>query len=105
MHSLSAFAAVVFKSEALTAKTAFVDSAPKDYTLSVPAIWSDQARERTLDSAYRAGYGRRFSPEEIRLVAEPEAAAAYTITTVSILTTSYLPKLMSSATKRGISAG
>ena len=52
--------------------------------MSVPAIWSDRARDKTLDCAYRAGYGRRFSPEAIKLVTEPEAAASYTITTVRI---------------------
>jgi hypothetical protein len=55
---------------------------PKEYVLSVPAIWSDRAKARTLDCAYRAGYGMRYS-SSIRLVSEPEAAALYTITTVS----------------------
>jgi molecular chaperone DnaK (HSP70) len=52
--------------------------------LSVPAIWSDIAREKTLDCAYRAGYGKKFTDERIKLVAEPEAAASYTITTVRL---------------------
>ncbi|KAF2649130.1 actin-like ATPase domain-containing protein [Lophiostoma macrostomum CBS 122681] len=60
---------------------AYVNATAKEYILSVPAIWSDNARERTLECAYRAGYGMRFSPESITLIAEPEAAAAYTITT------------------------
>jgi molecular chaperone DnaK (HSP70) len=61
----------------------FVQNTPKEYVLSVPAIWSDKAKDRTISCAFDAGYGERGDPSSIRLVSEPEAAAVYTITTVS----------------------
>jgi molecular chaperone DnaK (HSP70) len=60
----------------------FVESKPKEYILSVPAIWSDLAKNKTLECAFNAGYGDRNDPSSIRLVSEPEAAAIYAITTV-----------------------
>lgn len=57
-------------------------SKPKEYILSVPAIWSDPAKNKTLECAFNAGYGDRSIPSSIRLVSEPEAAAVYAITTV-----------------------
>lgn len=45
-------------------------------------MWSDRARDLTLECAYNAGFGRKFSPDSIRLVVEPEAAASYVINTV-----------------------
>jgi hypothetical protein len=60
-----------------------INNTPKEYVLSVPAIWSDLAKDRTLRCAFDAGFGVRGDTSSIRLVTEPEAAAVYTITTVS----------------------
>ena len=67
-------------------KQAFVDSKSKEYVLSVPAIWSDLAKNKTLECALSAGLGEKNDPSSIRLVSEPEAAAVYTITKVKLLT-------------------
>jgi hypothetical protein len=53
-----------------------------DFVLSVPAIWSESAKAKTMDCAYAAGLGSRDRPGSVRPVSEPEAAAAYAITTV-----------------------
>ena len=42
--------------------------------LTVPAVWSPAAKDRTVQAARQAGL-----PEDIRLVAEPEAAALATL--------------------------
>ncbi|KAM0265125.1 hypothetical protein ACHAQJ_000277 [Trichoderma viride] len=44
----------------------------KDYVLSVPAVWSDAAKNATLEAAEAAG----LSP--VQLIKEPEAAALWT---------------------------
>ncbi|KAI9775604.1 MAG: hypothetical protein M1839_001005 [Geoglossum umbratile] len=66
----------------LTARLERVEQTPREYVLSVPAIWSDAAKAKTLDCAIRAGLGSRDNPASIRLVSEPEAAAVYTISTL-----------------------
>lgn len=63
----------------------FLDSTPHEYVLSVPAVWSDMAKDRTLKCALGAGFGDKSNASSIKLVLEPEAAAVYTITTVSSL--------------------
>lgn len=60
----------------------FIDNTPREFVLTVPAIWSDCAKDRTLRCALNAGYGVLGSVNSIRLVAEPEAAAMYTISSV-----------------------
>ncbi|KAF2254078.1 actin-like ATPase domain-containing protein [Trematosphaeria pertusa] len=60
----------------------FIKGTPHDYVLSVPAIWSDKAKDRTLKCALSAGFGDESDPSSIKLVLEPEAAAVYTITTL-----------------------
>ncbi|RPB14079.1 actin-like ATPase domain-containing protein [Morchella conica CCBAS932] len=55
---------------------AFVDATPIDYILTVPAIWSDNAKELTLQAAETAGFGDRTT---LQLVSEPDAAAAWTL--------------------------
>ncbi|PSK48683.1 Heat shock protein 12B [Elsinoe australis] len=52
-----------------------VASNPKiDYVLTVPAIWSDAAKDATRNAAISAGMG-----PSITIVTEPEAAAIYTL--------------------------
>ncbi|KAI9760251.1 MAG: hypothetical protein M4579_001765 [Chaenotheca gracillima] len=47
-----------------------------EFVLTVPAVWSDTAKNATLQAAERAGMGNRH---ELRLISEPEAAAVYTL--------------------------
>ncbi|KAI3392445.1 hypothetical protein diail_5689 [Diaporthe ilicicola] len=47
----------------------------KEFVLSVPAVWSDKAKDLTMMAARRAG----FYP--VNLIKEPEAAALYTLST------------------------
>ncbi|PWW76338.1 actin-like ATPase domain-containing protein [Tuber magnatum] len=49
-----------------------VEVSPLDFVLTVPAVWSDAAKNLTLQAAECAGFGRQKS---IRLISEPEAAA------------------------------
>ncbi|KAK3897932.1 heat shock protein SSA3 [Staphylotrichum tortipilum] len=50
------------------------DMTPIECYLTVPAIWADKARAATWEAAKAAGFGsRKF--DEIRMIAEPEAAA------------------------------
>ncbi|RAL01421.1 Hsp70 family protein [Aspergillus ibericus CBS 121593] len=43
------------------------------YVLTVPAVWSDKAKDATLKAALKAG----ISPQNVSLVSEPEAAALH----------------------------
>ena len=47
-----------------------------EFVMTVPAVWSDAAKNATLQAAERAGMGDRH---ELRLITEPEAAAVYTL--------------------------
>lgn len=49
-----------------------------EYILTVPAVWSDKAKDLTMQAAYRAG----IPPASLRLLSEPEAAAVCAIRTV-----------------------
>lgn len=48
------------------------------YILTVPAVWSDKAKDLTLQAAYHAG----IQKSSVTLLSEPEAAAIYTIRTI-----------------------
>ncbi|KAF3482027.1 uncharacterized protein GIQ15_04786 [Arthroderma uncinatum] len=50
---------------------------PLEFWFTVPAIWSDQAQNATIDAARRAGFGSSTTRpnDEIYLINEPEAAA------------------------------
>ncbi|KAH6613153.1 hypothetical protein C7974DRAFT_368945 [Boeremia exigua] len=49
--------------------------------VTVPAVWSDAAKDRTLKAAHQAGFNKAFFPrlERTILATEPEAAAIYVI--------------------------
>ncbi|KOS38019.1 hypothetical protein ACN38_g11178 [Penicillium nordicum] len=49
-----------------------------EYVLTVPAVWSDKAKDLTLQAAHRAG----ISPGSLGLLSEPEAAAVCAIQTI-----------------------
>jgi hypothetical protein len=53
----------------------YVSNARIRAVLTVPAVWSDKAKDVTLQAAERAG----LSDHELVLVSEPEAAALYTL--------------------------
>ncbi|KXT17946.1 hypothetical protein AC579_5945 [Pseudocercospora musae] len=57
----------------------FIKSTKVDFVLTVPAVWSDAAKNATLQAAERAGMGSRH---ELKLISEPEAAAVYTLRTI-----------------------
>ena len=51
-----------------------VQRTPKEYIITVPAVWSPKAREKTISCAKDAGMG---SEDSIHMITEPEAAALY----------------------------
>jgi len=55
-----------------------VESTPIDFVLTVPAIWSNAAKQKTETAAVRAGF-KATKGRKIHLVSEPEAAAIYTL--------------------------
>ncbi|KAJ5708930.1 hypothetical protein N7493_010264 [Penicillium malachiteum] len=55
---------------------------PLDFWFTIPAIWSDKAKEDTLNVAIDAGFKSR-STDDITIITEPEAAAIATLTTLS----------------------
>ncbi|KAK8190988.1 hsp70-like protein [Phyllosticta capitalensis] len=50
------------------------DLTPIDFWVTVPAIWSDGAKDATKKAAISAGFGARKS-DRINIISEPEAAA------------------------------
>jgi hypothetical protein len=64
---------------------------PLEFWFTVPAIWSDQAQNATINAARRAGFGSSISRpnDEIFLISEPEAAA---ITSLKKYTTNGIGK-------------
>lgn len=54
----------------------FMASTKVDFVLTCPAVWSDAAKNTTLQAAERAGMGDKSS---IQMISEPEAAAVYTL--------------------------
>lgn len=51
-----------------------LDSTPVDCWLTVPAVWSDNARNATRAAAHTAGFGSR-PQDTINIISEPEAGA------------------------------
>ncbi|KAK4544121.1 hypothetical protein LTR36_004619 [Oleoguttula mirabilis] len=52
----------------------FIATTKHQVVLTVPAVWSDTAKDATLKAAEAAGMG-----DDIKLISEPEAAAVYTL--------------------------
>jgi hypothetical protein len=50
------------------------DMTPMECWITLPAIWSEEAKDATLTAAKNAGFGSR-ADDEIYTIAEPEAAA------------------------------
>ncbi|CAG7995699.1 unnamed protein product [Penicillium salamii] len=55
---------------------------PLEFWFTVPAIWSDKAKEETMRVATSAGFGSR-TQDKISMITEPEAAAVATLSTLS----------------------
>ncbi|KAK1831182.1 hypothetical protein QBC39DRAFT_372068 [Podospora conica] len=53
----------------------FLDNFEKRFVLTVPAVWSDKAKNMTLEAAKRAGISH------VEMITEPEAAALLTLDT------------------------
>jgi hypothetical protein len=51
---------------------------PMECWITLPAIWSDEAKDATLEAAKKAGFGNRVG-DEVFTIAEPEAAAIATL--------------------------
>lgn len=52
---------------------------PKEWIITVPAVWSDKSKDKTLAYAKKAG----MEPsDKIQIVAEPEAAGIYALETM-----------------------
>lgn len=49
-----------------------LQSIPRQYIITVPAIWSERAQDRTRSCAEKAGMGQK---DKVNIVSEPEAAA------------------------------
>jgi hypothetical protein len=54
------------------------DKLPMECWITLPAIWSDEAKAATLAAAKNAGFGRRET-DEVFTISEPEAAAIATL--------------------------
>jgi hypothetical protein len=54
------------------------DNTAMECWITLPAIWSDEAKNATLAAAKRAGFGNRTG-DEVFTIAEPEAAAIATL--------------------------
>ncbi|KAH8730936.1 Hsp70 family protein [Phaeosphaeriaceae sp. PMI808] len=56
-------------------------SLPVTLVVTVPAVWSDRAKDRTLEAVNKAGFNSLEFPQlkDTIMVSEPEAAAVYTI--------------------------
>ena len=49
---------------------------PREYIITVPAVWSERAQTLTRSCAEQAGMG---NAESIQIISEPEAAAIYAL--------------------------
>lgn len=55
------------------------ETTPREYIITVPAIWTDRAQYRTRVCAERAGMGDR---NELQIISEPEAAGIFALDTM-----------------------
>jgi molecular chaperone DnaK (HSP70) len=67
----------VFRSMKRTFGAALFDSCLLDVVITVPAVWSDKAKDLTFQAVANAGFVG--DKERIKMVTEPEAAATYTL--------------------------
>jgi molecular chaperone DnaK (HSP70) len=55
---------------------------PREYIVTVPAMWSEQAQDVTRACAEKAGMGAK---DKIQIISEPEAAGIYALDTMTAL--------------------
>ena len=60
---------------------------PREYVITVPAVWTEKARDLTAKCAVDAGMG---SEDKLHIVSEPEAAAMYAISKFKEINTGVL---------------
>ncbi|TGZ77595.1 hypothetical protein EX30DRAFT_311070 [Ascodesmis nigricans] len=58
----------------------FIRQSKMLWVLTIPAIWSDMAKNLMIEAAENAGFGRHR--EDFHFVSEPEAGAVYTLATM-----------------------
>lgn len=75
LHELYTYFTTKLREE-MTEKT--FDITPMECWITLPAIWSDEAKDATLNAARKAGFGSR-PDDAIFTIAEPEAAAIATL--------------------------
>jgi hypothetical protein len=56
---------------------------PLEFWFTVPAIWSDQAKDATKQAARKAGFGER-ARDSFYMIPEPEAAAVATLKSLTL---------------------
>ncbi|KAF8538632.1 hypothetical protein BDD12DRAFT_806001 [Trichophaea hybrida] len=61
-------------------QTQWVQGQKIEYVLTIPAIWSDAAKNLMVRAAEAAGYG--IHREDFNLISEPESAAAYAFSAI-----------------------
>ncbi|KAF2741105.1 actin-like ATPase domain-containing protein [Polyplosphaeria fusca] len=80
MEAVSDYLSMIYKHtmETLTRRygETFMSLTKVQFVLTVPAVWSDSAKDATLKAAEKAGMGNRH---DLKLISEPEAAAVYTL--------------------------
>jgi molecular chaperone DnaK (HSP70) len=59
------------------------NNTPMECWITLPAIWSDEAKDATSSSAKKAGFGARHD-DDVFTIAEPEAAAIATLKSYSM---------------------
>lgn len=57
-----------------------VNDIPREYIITVPAIWDHKEQDRTRNCAERAGMGKGSA---LQIISEPEAAAIYALGNMS----------------------
>jgi hypothetical protein len=65
-----------------TVGAAVLRTTPREYIITVPAVWSDRAQEITRSCAERAGMG---IGDKIQIITEPEAAGIYALDAMPML--------------------
>lgn len=55
---------------------------PREYIITVPAMWSEEAQDATRACAAEAFLGDPNKVDEIQIIAEPEAAGIYALTSM-----------------------
>lgn len=83
MEAVSDYLGQIYKHtmETLTRRygETFMSMTKVEFVLTVPAVWSDAAKDATLKAAEKAGMGKKG---DLKIISEPEAAAVYTLKAV-----------------------